>query len=39
LTVVDVQGGHWLPLERKAEVNAALEQWLTDKKFKESDHR
>jgi pimeloyl-ACP methyl ester carboxylesterase len=39
LTVVDLQGGHWLPLERKAEVNAALEQWLTDKKLKESGHR
>jgi pimeloyl-ACP methyl ester carboxylesterase len=31
LTVVDVQGGHWLPLERKAEVNAALQRWCSNK--------
>jgi pimeloyl-ACP methyl ester carboxylesterase len=33
LTVIDVQGGHWLPLERKAEVNAALERWCSNKKL------
>jgi pimeloyl-ACP methyl ester carboxylesterase len=33
LTVVDLQGGHWLPLQRKAEVSAALERWLIDKKL------
>jgi pimeloyl-ACP methyl ester carboxylesterase len=32
LTVVDLQGGHWLPLERKDEVSAAIERWLADKK-------
>jgi pimeloyl-ACP methyl ester carboxylesterase len=30
LTVVDLQGGHWLPLERKAEVNAVIDRWLID---------
>jgi pimeloyl-ACP methyl ester carboxylesterase len=28
LTVVDLPGGHWLPLECKDEVNAAIDQWL-----------
>jgi len=30
LTVVDLQGGHWLPLECKGEVNAAIDRWLTE---------
>lgn len=28
LTVTNLQGGHWLPLERKAETVAALSSWL-----------
>jgi pimeloyl-ACP methyl ester carboxylesterase len=31
LTVIDLQGGHWLPLELKGEVNTAIERWLADK--------
>jgi pimeloyl-ACP methyl ester carboxylesterase len=31
LTVVDLPGGHWLPLERRAEVNAAIDRWRSAK--------
>jgi hypothetical protein len=31
LTVIDLQGGHWLPLERKAEINKAIDRWLTNR--------
>ena len=28
LTVTNLQGAHWLPLERKAETIAAIRSWL-----------
>ena len=31
LTVVELAAGHWLPLESKAEVTAAIEAWLAQK--------
>jgi pimeloyl-ACP methyl ester carboxylesterase len=33
LTVADLQGGHWLPLERESEVNDAITRWLHDKRL------
>ena len=29
LSLVDLQGGHWLPLEAKQAVNVAIEDWMT----------
>jgi pimeloyl-ACP methyl ester carboxylesterase len=31
LTVADIAGGHWLPMERRGEVNRAIEHWLAER--------
>jgi pimeloyl-ACP methyl ester carboxylesterase len=33
LTVTNLQGAHWLPLERKAETTAAISSWLKTEKL------
>jgi pimeloyl-ACP methyl ester carboxylesterase len=37
LTVVDLQGGHWLPLECRGLVNDAIGRWLHDKRLNQAE--